>query len=140
MLEGALAWSDSVRAVAAREWRHRLAAARARPRHWSCRVNPEQLRAERDKAFRTLVGDDEGAPPDTTAFGLPRRRATFERSFRAIAAAAECRRLAVAIDRAIGLADDTLLIFRIGRVYWLPERMALFGRDGTLLTMFISLD
>jgi hypothetical protein len=124
---------DSLRRL---DFERRLASARARPRHWDCSVSARDVAFEAQRAYTLLAPPFEEA--SSNDYGLPRSREAFRRDFRAIRDRAECRRLAAALDRQIGLPDDTLYVFRVGRIYFLPA----FGDmvvslDGKVLVVFV---
>ncbi|HWE42882.1 MAG TPA: hypothetical protein VG432_10270 [Gemmatimonadaceae bacterium] len=95
--------------VATSERKRLLAAARARPRHWSCRTSEGDRRTTAACAFGAPSGGDY-----TKQSAIPTHRDTFFRGFQRIESASECRRLAVALDKECGLVDDDLVVFRVG--------------------------
>lgn len=120
---------DSLNRIA---WAKRLAAARARARHWDCTTSAADLRSIALEAFSRFPGDPtQGMHDAAREYGMPMDSATFLRDFRPVASRAECRRLAESIDRQWGLVDDHLKIFRIGKVYYLPD----FGDGGTIVAL-----
>jgi hypothetical protein len=129
---------DSMRRA---EYERQLATARSRPRRWTCRVSARDVRATAPAAFEQLVGSDtEAAADHTREYRVPRMRAAFLRDFRSVSDPKECRRLAEALDRQIGLLSDRLRAFRTGSVYFLPDSGdggMVVGLDGTILAIFI---
>ncbi len=126
--------SDSLDRAWAKRHKREVATARQRSRHWICEMTAREVDAFRDNAFRVIVGID-GADSRSfnEAHGIPRDRPAFDRSFQPIADAAECDRFARALDRRIGLVSDTVLVFRIGAVYWVPQVTTIFDRSGRVL-------
>ena len=67
------------------------------------------------------------------------RSKAFLRDFRPVRDSAECARLARGLDVEVGLIDDVLVVFHIGRVYLLPElgEGMMADRDGHVLVRFV---
>lgn len=129
---------DSMRQA---DFERKLAVARSRPRRWTCRVSQRDVRATAPAAFAQLVGDDSAASYENArTYRVPRTRAAFLRDFRGVTDPQECRQLAEALDRQIGLVLDQLRVFRTGSAYFLPDwgdGGMVVGLDGTILAVFI---
>ena len=123
------------------EFERKLAIARSRPRRWTCRVSARDVRATAPAAFEQLVGSDSTASAENASqYGVPRTREAFLREFLGVSDPEECRRLAEALDRQIGLVSDRLRVFRTDSVYFLPDWFdggMVVRLDGTILTIFI---
>jgi len=118
-----------------------LAAARARPRHWDCHASNDEVRGAANTAAALFLGDK---GPSLEALrrehGIPAARDEFLRDFRAVTGADECRRLAEALDKQIGLVDDRIVVYRIGKVYLLPQYGdggMLVSLDGRIISVFV---
>jgi hypothetical protein len=121
--------------AAVRERERLLAAARARPRHWNCRTTEAERRSTAESAFAALTRGDY-----SKRYAIPADSGAFHRDFRRVVSARECRRLAAALDRDFGLIDDDLVVFRVGRMYFLPGYGSggmMVGLDGKVIGVFI---
>lgn len=112
--------------IAHADFERRLAAARARPRHWNCNVPSADVHSRAVAAYYEFFSTP-GMETLGREYGMPSERDAFLRNFRTVSDARECRRLAEALDRQQGLIDDQLYVFRVGRVYFLP------GPDGGMI-------
>jgi len=129
---------DSMRRA---EYERQVAIARSRPRRWACRVSKREIRAAAPAAFEQLVGSDSAvSSANAREYGVPRTRAAFLRDFRGVSDPQECRRLAEALDRQIGLVSDRLRVFRTGSMYFLPDWFdggMVVRLDGTIRAIFV---
>jgi len=118
-----------------------LAAARARPRRWTCEQRRDVTAAYAHSWLR-LVDVSLRNPDASHEEGIPRDTAAFLRDFRPVRDRAECVRLARALDAEVGLVDDVLVVFRIGRVYLLPElgEGMMADRRGHVIVRFVTPD
>jgi Carboxypeptidase regulatory-like domain len=99
-------------------------------RNWHCRANVEETRKVAKRMFAAfVVTPATGVRSNARAYGLPADSAQFFRQFRPVADRAECHRIAGAIDQQVSLAEDRVIAFQIGKVYYFPE----FG-DGGMFT------
>jgi hypothetical protein len=123
------------------EFERQLAIARSRPRRWSCRVSARDVRETAPAAFEQLVGSDAAVSSgNARKYGVPVTRVAFLRDFRSVRDPHECRRLAEALDRQVGLVKDQLRVFRVGSVYFLPDwgdGGMVVGLDGAIRAIFI---
>lgn len=129
---------DSIRRV---EYDRKLAVARARPRRWDCTASDDEVRRAAVAAAALFVDHDNTSMRGLRReHGIPAARENFMRDFRAVTDAGECRRLAEALDRQIGLVDDRIRAFRVGSVYLLPEwgdGGMLVALDGRIISIFV---
>jgi hypothetical protein len=131
----------SIDSAARAEYRRKLAVARSRPRHWSCNVDSAKYAEAQAKAYETFMERGGVVTKKAVKFGMPRDRSGFYRDFRPLTQD-ECKRLAVAVDREEGLIEDSLVAFRIGRVFWLPELSGgqVANLSGKIVFGFVWLD
>src|SRR5262249_43655325 len=129
---------DSLREA---DYKRRLAAARARPRHWDCRVPSGELRKVAEATYEGFFGSNDAMREAGIEYGMPPERSAFIHDFRVVKAD-ECRRLGEAFDRQNGLVQDQLFVFRVGKIYWFPgdgnhgDPMAV-GLDGKIIGVWV---